>query len=224
MSEKEQQKYAESLKFFRDYLKKPGAKSDIYLYIAICLVQLDNPKEAKRHFGKAVKEFLKDRFWHRTSQPNWLVDTWVLSGKAGPQPKVMAEIEAYKQDRRGNSLVALYSYALMRLVLDRDSEVQEYVDGLLREPKVKYTYPMGRLIQAIVTRDQLAFDAALDDLLKAHRGMAKYGGLRETPEGYICLPAMSLSLVAMRRGMAINAESEYLPKNYLEYLQEERGY
>ena len=52
--------------------------------------------------------------------------------------------------------------------------------------------------------------------------MAKFGGLRETPEGYLCLPAMALAKVAIDRGMAVGVENEYLSKGYLEFLQQNK--
>lgn len=48
--------------------------------------------------------------------------------------------------------------------------------------------------------------------------MAKFGGLRETAEGFLCLPAMSLAKVALARKMAVDAHSEYLSSGYLDYL------
>jgi hypothetical protein len=55
-------------------------------------------------------------------------------------------------------------------------------------------------------------------LIEAHYGMAKFGGLRETAEGFLCLPAMSLAKVALARKMAVDAHSEYLSSGYLDYL------
>jgi len=77
---------------------------------------------------------------------------------------------------------------------------------------------MGEAIRAIVEHDQTAFDAALGGLLRVHQGKAKFGGLRETPEGFLCLPGMSLSALALERGLEVNPESEYLSKGYLDYL------
>ncbi len=189
------------------------------LMVAICLTQLGKYPNALHFYDVALQGFLKDRrAWHGTSQPNWLVDTYILAKQPELYHQVQEEVEAYKLDRRGGSLVALYSYALVRLISSEDEAAGDYVSGLLKKTKVKDTFAMGKTIQAIIARDQSPFDLALDDLLKAHRGMAKLGGLRETPEGFLCLPAMSLSKMALERGMEINAESEYLSKGYLEYI------
>jgi hypothetical protein len=95
-----------------------------------------------------------------------------------------------------------------------------YAHGLFATPKLKDLYAAGQAVQAIMERNQTAFDSALAVVLQAHRGMAKFGGLRETPEGYLCLPAMALTKVAMDRGMVVNVESEYLANGYLQYLKQ----
>jgi tetratricopeptide (TPR) repeat protein len=219
MDDARRKKYEQALEFFG----QPPHYSSDQLMVAICLTQLGKYPNAQHFYDLALEGFLKDRrAWHGSSQPNWLVDTYVLANRPGLYSQVREEIEAYRQDRRGGSLVALYSYALVRLVSDEDRDADDYVPGLLKDPKIKWTFGMGKTIKAIIERDQQAFDAALDGLLKAHRGMAKFGGLRETPEGFLCLPAMSLSKMALERGMKINSESEYLSKGYLEYLSQQQ--
>lgn len=215
MTETKQQKYEQALDVFR----QPPVYPWKHLMIAICWTQLAKYTNALHFYDLALQGLLRDRRgWHGTSEPNRLVDTFTLANQPELYHQVREEVEAYKLDPRGNSLVALYSYALLRLIPGRDEEAGDYVRGLLEKDKVKYTLAMGKTIKAIIEHDQVAFDAALGDLLKAHRGMAKFGGLRETPEGFLCLPAMSLSKMALERGMGVNAESEYLSKGYLDYL------
>lgn len=187
--------------------------------VAICWVKLDNYETALHHFDLALRGFVGDRrFWHGTSQPNWLVDAYMLANQPGLYPQVLQEVESYKLDYRGESPVALYAYAMVNLLSGMDKESESYVPGLLAKPKYKDTFAMGYTIQAIVNHDQSAFDVAFDNLLKAHRGMAKFGGLRETPEGFLCLPAMSLAKIALGRGIDVTFESEYLSREYLDYL------
>jgi tetratricopeptide (TPR) repeat protein len=207
-------RYEQALEFFAE---EPDSSAD-QLMVAICLTQLDAYSEAGHFYDLAIWSSLRDRFWHRTSQPNWLVDTYALANRPDLYPQVLEEVEAYKLDPRAQALVALYAYAMVCLLSGKDEEAQDHVPGLLKKPKVKDTFAMGQAIQAIVERDQSAFDEALDNLLKAHRGMAKFGGLRETPEGFLCLPAMSLSKTALERDMEVNADSEYLSMGYLNYL------
>lgn len=215
MDDARRQRYEQAL----DVFGKAADWSPERLMVAICLTQLGKYSNALHFYDLALQGFLKDRrAWYGTGQPNWLVDTFSLAKQPEFYHQVQEEIEAYKLDRRGGSLVALYSYALLRLIAGRDAEADDYVPGLLKKHKVKDTFAMGKTIQAIIARDQPAFDSALDDLLKAHRGMAKFGGLRETPEGFLCLPAMSLSKMALERDLEVNAESEYLSKGYLEYI------
>jgi tetratricopeptide (TPR) repeat protein len=217
MDDAERQRYEQALKFFG---KDPDG-SFKQLMVAICLTQLGKFPDARDFYGRAIVSSLNDRFWYGTSQPNWLVDTYILANQATLYPEVLKEIEGYKSDPRGMSLMAFYAYALTCLIPGKDEEASDYVSGLLKKPKIKDTFAIGRIIKAIIEHDQLAFDGSLEDLLDAHKRMAKFGSLRETPEGFLCLPAMSLSKMALGRGMQITAESQYLSTGYLEYLQEQ---
>jgi hypothetical protein len=215
MDDAKRAKYEQALEVF----VQPPRSSGKHLMTAICLTQLGRYSRARQFYYVALHGFLKDRRgWYGTSQPNWLVDTHILAHRPSLYPKVRDEIEAYKRDYRGDSLMALYSYALVCLVFGDDAEAGNYVNGLLKRPKIKDTFAMGQIIEAISVQDQPAFDTSLDALLQAHRGMAKFGGLRETPEGFLCLPAMSLSRIALEHDMAVNVESEYLSRGYLDYL------
>ena len=84
-------------------------------------------------------------------------------------------------------------------------------------------FAVGEVLEGIVQRNQQRFDNALEHLLLAHRGMAKFGSLRETPLGYLCLSAMCLAKLARERGLTINAESEYLSQPYLDFLDQHEG-
>ncbi|MEJ2211749.1 MAG: hypothetical protein P8129_22310, partial [Anaerolineae bacterium] len=179
------EKYSKAMEFF----SQPPHHSWKKLMVAICLVQLGDYLHAREQFSAALRDFLEDRFWHGTSEPNWLIDTYMLADQSNLFSQVSKEIEAYKLDYRGRALIALYAYATICLLSGKDEEAQGYAQDLLTKPKVKDTFAMGKTIEAISAQNQEAFDAALDGLLKAHRGMAKFGGLRETPEGFLCLPA-----------------------------------
>lgn len=198
--------------------REPPTASWKKLMVAICLTQLRRYPDAMHCYSLALQHSLEDRFWHRTSRPNWLVDAYSLANQPDLYPKVLKEVEDYKHDYRGKSLVAIYAYAVVHLLSSADQEARRYVPELLKRSEVKWALAIGRVIEAIVERNQLDFDVALGDLLKAHRGMAKFGRLRETPEGFLCLPGMSLSVIALERGLKVNAESEYLSKGYLDYF------
>jgi tetratricopeptide (TPR) repeat protein len=210
-----QQRYLKALEAYGRPPQWPWKK----LMVAICLTQLGDYPKAQHSYSLALQGSLEDREWHSSGQVNWLADTYVMADQPTFFPRVWEEVEAYKLDPRGDALWALYGYSLVRLISSKDQEAADYAPGLLKKPQAKDCFAMGKTIQAIIERDQPAFGAALDSLLNAHRGMAKFGGLRETAEGFLCLPAMSLSRMARERGMTVSAESEYLCMGYLDYLQ-----
>jgi tetratricopeptide (TPR) repeat protein len=207
-------RYEQALEFFKE---DPNSSFE-QLMVAICLTQLKRYRDAMYFYDLAIQNSLKDRFWYRTNQPNWLVDAYKLASRADLFPQLQSQLAEFVVNHGGESLVELYACGVIHLLSGRDEKAKDYVTGLLKKPKIKDTFAMGQTIAAIIGRDQLAFDAAMDGLLRAHRGMAKFGALRETPEGFLCLPAMSLSAIALERGLEVNAESEYLSKGYLDHL------
>lgn len=207
-------RYKQALEYFS---QQPDISAN-QLMVAICLTKLERYAEAKRFYGSALHAMLKDRWWHRIGQPDWLVNTYVLAGEGSLYSRVLKEIEDYKLDYRGDSLYAFYAYGAVYLLDSKDSQAWDYVPKLLAKPRVKLTFSAGKVIEAILEQSQPAFDAAFDGLLKAHRGMAKFGDLRESPEGFLSLWAMSLTKIALQRGLLVDTESEYLSKAYLDYL------
>jgi tetratricopeptide (TPR) repeat protein len=208
------ERYEQALKVFSE----PPTNSGKQLMVAICLTKLGDYLNAQHFYTQSLRSSLQDRLWHLSGEPSRLVDTYVLADLSDVLPEVLHEVEEYKLDPRGDSLLPLYAYALACLIMSRDEKAGDYVAGLIKKPKIKDTFAMGTTIKAIIGRNQAEFDAALDDLLRAHRGRAKFGALRETPEGFLCLPAMSLAKMALQRSMNVKSESEYMSKGYLDYL------
>jgi len=216
------QRYLDDLAFYRN---EPQPWGSTKLKIAICLTMLQDYPAAREAFRLTLDDFLNSvqKAWLITNQPNWLADTCVLADQPDTYEQAYHMIdEAYATHPSRTAPVNVYARALLRLAIGEDTEALRHVRGIPAKPELKDLYAAGQAVQAIVDRNQADFDHALVTLLQAHRGMAKFGGLRETPEGYLCLPAMALSKVALDRSMAVNVESEYLSKGYLEYLQQNK--
>jgi hypothetical protein len=191
------------------------------LMAAICQIQLGDYQDARTRCNQALRLFLDKRaFWMNSSQPELLVESYVLAGAPAEFYKnVRNEVEGYKLDYRGKSGVALYSYAVVRLMADDDGDAGGYVSALEAITKEKWLASLGAVLRAIMRYDQPGLDASLGNLLSAHRGMAKFGDLRSSPEGFLSLAAMCLSKTAIDRGMVVTIESEYLSLGYLRYLR-----
>ena len=219
MADKRQQKYLEDLEF----LGKGPQWDWKQLIVGICYTQLGDYQKAQHFYDMALKGFIKDRkWWYAINLPQRLVEAYVLAGQpTGAYDRVFKETEAFSlEPRRGQGPVARYACALVRLLANEDVDAGSYVPGIMTVPKLKVMFAIGKVIQTIIERSQSAFDESLNSLLIAHRGIAKFGELRTSHEGYLCLSAMCLSKMALDRGMVVNAESEYLSKGYLEYLRE----
>jgi hypothetical protein len=220
MDNRRQKKYLKELEF---YTQKPDS-SGFRLMVAICHTQLGNFVEARNNYQQTLEggKFQGKpgfTFFVFTGEVEKLCEVFILAG----QPKSFAKIwkqqmESYRLDSRSDAVIPQYAFALQCLIENVDEQAEQYIRQLLKKPKYKDTFATGQVIEAIVSRDQTAFDQAMVGLIKAHRGMAKYGSLRETPLGFLSLSAMGLSKMALDRGMSVNVESEYLPRGYLNYL------
>jgi hypothetical protein len=106
----------------------------------------------------------------------------------------------------------------MEILYPSSGNISEWIKDLLKRPKYKDLYAAGFVLQSILDGEQNAFNDSLQLLLKAHEGIAKHGGLRCCPEGWLCLPGMTLSFLAVQKGLKVEIENEYLSLGYLEYL------
>ena len=213
-------------KYLDDYQKKDFNKlgKDLLFHPAICHLQMGNYKEARKLFKVSIQTMLKHPFrWRIGGAPENLVDVFVLSDSRNYARIIRNHLEEYKKNPPGNpsaafAYIALYAYSVMEMLLPSGDSIEEYIEGLLRRPKIKDGYAMGKILRAIVDRDQTVFNESMTNLLKVHEGMAKYGGLRESAEGFLCLPAMTLAYIALRNTMRVELENDYFSIGYINYL------
>jgi hypothetical protein len=196
----------------------PGKEDNLKFFPANCYVQLGNFSEAQRLYELCYQGQIKHPIWRQSGQPNWLVDICVLSGRQDYFPEVLQELDAYRKDMKEYYYPILYSLSVMELLFPQGREISQWIHGLLAKPKTKDGYAMGQTLDAIVNEDKAGYNRHLEELLKIHEGMAKRGGLRETPEGLLCMPAMSLAVVAKNKGLETIIENDYLSIGYLEFL------
>ncbi len=213
------EKYAEALSRWSEHLRRPSGQSGYErLMVAIYLTQLGDFAQAQAEYREALEEMLEHHLATRTSMIDMPVNTFVLAGGGVLADRVFQEVDAYRLDRRHDAAVAIYAYALVDLINGKSNEARAYTPRLLRVKRWRDMVALGRMIGAIADRDQAVFDSSLADLLKAHAGQAKFGQLRETPEGFLCLSAMALSRMAAERGLVVSSDSQYLSLGYLLYL------
>ena len=117
-------------------------------YLAICYVQLGNYPEAQFQFERSViAMFNPPQLWKITSQPNWLTDICVLSGRTDLFPQVLKELDLYKQiPSKGDSPGAMYPYGLMELLLPSGWDISKSIEVLLQRPKYKDLYAIGETL------------------------------------------------------------------------------
>ncbi len=127
---------AKAFQYLEDYQRIVKYDQEKY-FLAICQLQLGNYPEAQQLFQQSCARMLQTRWWTKISQPDLLVDICILSGQMDVYPEILPELELYKQDYRGDSLVAMYSYAIMELLPSPHKGITQWIQGLLKRPKYK---------------------------------------------------------------------------------------
>jgi len=193
-----------------------------YLYAAICRMQYGQYKLARKLFTKATLKFVEQpKLWQGAGEPNQMVDSYILADQRHLFPLVDGILSQYRSHERSWTHWSQYAFAVWHLVRNEDETALEFLDAMLTEKnkrEFKIMYAMGMTVQAVAERSQEKFDLALAELIETHSRAEKWGWYRDTPEGFVCLPGLSLSKLAMERDLHVNIESEYLPMRYLEYL------
>jgi hypothetical protein len=203
----------------RRVIPPPGTAIQ-HLKMAICLSQMGDHVGALSSYRLALDSFLADRrSWLNCSRPDWLVFSAVLAGLPAAYALVRAELEAYWLLPGGSSLIASQAFAVSGLMSGEDMRALSPLDSLMRHPEVAWTVGFCRAVRGIVERRPADLDEGLRELLAAHRGQVRLGLVAWAPEGYLCLPAMALGMLAPDRGLALQVESEYLAPEYLAYLR-----
>jgi len=214
MPDNKDSKYRQALEVFGSRAKSANFR----LMVALCRIKLEDYRQALQDYQAVLVGMLRNRrSWFGMSMPYLLVNAYAMAYLPDLYPQVDAEIEAYKKVPEGDAPMAHTAYAEMHLLRGESEEALAHVPAILKRPKYKDVYAVGLVVQAIANRRQEDFDAALAQLLQAHRGQAKFGQLRESPEGYLCLHAMTLVRVAQEYGLTVTSDSEYLSLPYLAY-------
>lgn len=203
------------------YYQKMGTDSERF-NIGICHIALGNYPEAKANLEGSIKVFIeKPRLWFLMGKPSLLIDVWVLSGRKELYSEVYQQVELFREANRDGVFHMSYAYTILNLLNFSEVKNSKYVDKLLVRPKYAYYHSTGLALKATIEKNRTSFRQSMEVLLKTHDGMTKHGMLRQSPEGFISLPAMSLTYTALRHGMKLDINSEYVPIDYLYYIYPE---
>ena len=222
-------KMINDLQKIKEYLLvHENAKKDFeqdYFKLAICEIILENHPKANSLLNESIRLMLgKNPYWIASSQPNWLVDIVTLSGQENLYETVINELSKYrlsstKTHQVGDSPLTHYSFSVMEILYPHSNDIGKWINNLIKHPKYKIWYYAGYTLQAIIDRDQNSFETSIKALLKSHESKAKYGDLRWSPEGWLCLPAMTLAFIAIHQGLTVDFKNDYISKGYLSFLQ-----
>jgi hypothetical protein len=181
-------RYKESLSKYEDY------DASGFL-LGLCYIKLQENELAFSTFDKSLQFMLKQRaIWKMTAQPDWLVNVWILSGRKDLFNAVLKSYYDFRlevEPLMANSLLSLYTQIVIELFVPDGNDCSILIDILTKNPKIKDMFAIGWAIKGILLGDTALYQLSLLDLLNAHARKAKFGMLRWTSEGYICMSACS---------------------------------
>jgi hypothetical protein len=211
--------------FIKDFKRGNTPYGDQFDFkLGICYVLLGDFKQAQSLFETSfLGMFSPPIFWKKSSQAYRLIDICILSGRLDLLGDVIRELQEFKSDPTGDSPAAHYSYAVAGLLSPATKNINDDIEVLLKHPRFKISIAWGNVLQAVVTQNQPLFDLGLADLIQVHKGQATHGDLRWSPDGWLCLSAMSLIHLGLKENLKVNVTSDYISPEYLEFLYEQKN-
>lgn len=191
--------------------------------VAVCYTKLSMYEKAHLNYNYLLRT---DGFRHgighelfvASAQIEKLPEIYIMAGEPCSFLETLnIEINKYRADPKGKSPIAQYAYSLVNLILGELDDVSIYLNEL-ETSKIKDIRAIGFSLKALIEKNRLELNNALNQLYLAHKNLVKFGNLREASEGFICLPATAISILAVKREMNVTVESEYLPLEYVKYL------
>jgi tetratricopeptide (TPR) repeat protein len=207
-SELERERCIQDLRFY----KRPPPEGWSDLNAAVCLTRLQDYKHARSYYRSALKRFLKYRTDH------FLVTQLLHSYMLADQPRLFSSVRLRTEAmmERDGHLIPAYHYALSVLGLlgGESTNISGHAAELLKAQDSEYR-SIGASVVALVDRDLDAFEDGLIGVIVSHHRKLKSGVIRGE---YICLPAMTLTILGLSVRMETGIESKYLSKGYLDFL------
>jgi hypothetical protein len=136
--------------------------------------------------------------------------------------QIMGGRQEIERDQDDPFTIAM-GYALKETVLDSGDIARTKLNGILGNPDPSdlpdedagFTYRdfrgYGAAFDALVARDEQAFNHALSMILDAHKRQAKKGIFRGTDDEYLCVWGVGLANLARHRGLTVYASGDLLP-------------
>lgn len=203
-----------------DEYKNSKQASHLFL-LSICYTKLGMYQEACHYYNSALRKNRKSigyEFYISSAQIDKLPEIFILAGEPHDFLEILnLQINKYRTDPKGKSPMALYAYVLVNLIQGESNDMDSYLNNL-EASKLEDIRAIGLSLKALVEKNQHELNRALNLLCLAHKNRVRYGNLKEAAEGFICLPATAISILAMKNGMNLAVESNYLPLGYIKYL------
>lgn len=203
--------------FLTEIPETVSREKDLSFLVGNCYVRKKEYPLARKYYEESIVACLEKRyrFWYASGEANLLVAILILSGKLELAEKAKVELGKFYQEPQHDTWpVSFYAFSIVELVQNRTPD--NWIEKLFTDPKNREALNLGAILKGIVDKDEIGFNAALDTLLRVHDRRAKYGSLRETPEGFISMDGMALVYLAMKKGLTVRLQSQYIVPDYFD--------
>jgi hypothetical protein len=190
---------------------------------AICRIILNDFENAKIELNKSLVSMLNSpMIWKKAGKPDLLAEIFILSGEKNFRELIISILKDYKlNDKWGDSNSAHRAYGLIGVMVPELNWEIHSSSVLISNEVNKRDFYFGKCIIAIIEKNSTLFENSLKNILDEHRQVATHGSLRATPEGWLCLPAMTLGILANFSGVKTNIDNKYFSQSYIKKVVSE---
>ena len=126
--------------------------------------------------------------------------------------------------RQDNETIATYVGVLGRFIATKDLEtvlLEDLVENSSADNASKdivtWVLPAVKGLQALILADEVALNAAIENLIKTHSHAAQKDDFySKAPNGFLCMPGLMLAKLGNEKNLACTVKSDYLPLQLLE--------
>jgi hypothetical protein len=213
----------ELLQKYLELYEGNSINNDMLLNAGLCKIKLKQNNDARDLFETAIINEIAVNKKKKIIFPWEIIYMLLLSGRLNLIPSIKPILEDYRLNNyAGYAPLAIYCYLTIDFFQPSYPEKSIWINKLKSyetKKKLEDIYPWGYCFQALIDHDENTFNDNIAILLRKHERVAKHGSLRETSEGYYSLDATCLSFCAIRNGMRVDIINDYLPIEYLSYIQ-----
>ena len=202
-----------------EYYLKPPLAGWKYKNAASCYTQLLDYKNAQSYYRLAIDAFLKSHI--SIVLPSDLIDSYTLSNQPRLHKKIGKKVLSLVRDANRIHPGERYALIVHSFLSSNNIDLNVHINELINFSEDEYHQVLGKSFESIIRGDEIQIKYGLIFLLDKHQNEMKNGIIRNS---YLCLEAMTLSLLSSLRDLDVHIKSKYYSEGYIKFLISERNH